>query len=108
MVLDNDLKRKTAYTNVGTAWTDCISKGRHQYLFASNSNPNGNGPGTWQRTGQIYKLELDGTVLGKFGHAGKLAPGFQVVHVMDCRNPNQIIVGEIESWRMQKFVLQPK
>ena len=43
---------------------------------------------------------------GKIGHAGKLAPGFQVVHMMDCRNPNQIIVGEIESWRMQKFVLK--
>jgi len=26
--------------------------------------------------------------------------------MMDCRNPNQIIVGEIESWRMQKFVLR--
>ena len=106
VVLDNNLKPKTAYTNVGTAWTDCISQGRHQYLFASNSNPNGNGPGTWQRTGQIYKMELDGTVLGKFGHAGKLAPGFQVVHMIDCRNPDQLIVGEIESWRVQKFVLQ--
>jgi hypothetical protein len=55
VVLDNNLKPKTAYTNVGTAWTDCISQGPHQYLFASNSNPNGNGPGTWQKTGQIYK-----------------------------------------------------
>jgi hypothetical protein len=52
-------------------------------------------------------MELDGTVLGKFGHAGKLAPGFQVVHMMDCRNPDMLIVGEIESWRMQKFVAQP-
>jgi hypothetical protein len=26
--------------------------------------------------------------------------------MMDCRNPNQLIVGEIESWRMQKFVLK--
>jgi hypothetical protein len=26
--------------------------------------------------------------------------------MMDCRNPDQIIVGEIESWRMQKFVLK--
>jgi hypothetical protein len=26
--------------------------------------------------------------------------------MMDCRNPNQIVVGEIESWRMQKFVLK--
>jgi hypothetical protein len=43
-------------------------------------------------------------VIGKFGHAGKLAPGFQVVHMMDCRDPDRIIVGEIESWRMQEFV----
>lgn len=106
VVLDNNLKWKTAYTNVGTAWSDCISEGPHQYLFVSNSNPNGNTPGSWSRTGQIYKMELDGTVLGKFGHAGKLAPGFQVVHMMDCRNPNEIVVGEIESWRMQKFVLR--
>ena len=26
--------------------------------------------------------------------------------MMDCRNPNQVIAGEIESWRMQKFVLR--
>ena len=37
----------------------------------------------------------------------RLPPGFQVVHMMDCRNPNEIIVGEIESWRVQKLVLQP-
>ena len=106
VVLDNDLRWKAAYTNVGTAWTDCISQGPHQYLFASNSNPNGNTPGTWERTGQIYKLELDGTVVGKFGYAGKEAPGFQVVHAIDCRNPDELYVGEIESWRAQKFVLQ--
>ena len=104
VVLDNNLKWKTAYTNVGTAWTACVSQGPHQYLFVSNSNPNGNRPGSWAETGQIYKMELDGKVLGKFGHAGKLAPGFQVVQMMDCRDPDKIIVGEIESWRMQEFV----
>ena len=44
---------------------------------------------------------------GKFGHPGKLPPGFQVVHMMDCRNPNEIIAGEIESWRVQKIILEP-
>jgi hypothetical protein len=46
-------------------------------------------------------------VIGKFGHPGKLAPGFQVVHMLDCRNPNVIVTGEIESWRVQKLILQP-
>jgi len=27
--------------------------------------------------------------------------------MMDCRNPNEIITGEIESWRVQKLVLRP-
>jgi len=106
-VLDNNLKPKTMYTNLGVGWTVCVSPGPHQYVFASNSNPNGNGPGTWDNTGEIYKLELDGTILGKFGHASKELGGFQVVHMMDCRNPNEIVVGEIESWRVQKLILQP-
>jgi NHL repeat len=106
-VLDNNLKPTREITDLGTAWTVCVSSGSHQYAFMSNSNPNGNMPGTWDTTGEIYKAELDGTVLGKFGHPAKLAPGFQVVHMMDCRNPNEIIAGEIESWRVQKLILQP-
>ncbi len=106
-VLDNNLKPIREITNLGVGWTACISSGPHQYAFLSNSNPNGNLPGSWAITGEIYKTELDGTVIGKFGHPGKLAPGFQVVHTMDCRNPNEIIAGEIESWRVQKLILQP-
>src|ERR1700726_318921 len=67
-VLDNNLKPKTSYDNLGTGWTVWLSAGPHQYVFASNSNPNGNAPGTWATTGEIYKLELDGTIIGKFGH----------------------------------------
>ncbi len=105
-VLDNNLKPIRTFDNLGVGWTVCVSSGPHQYVFASNSNPNGNGPDTWANTGEIYKLELDGTIIGKFGHASKELGGFQVVHMMDCRNPNEIFVGEIESWRVQKLVLQ--
>jgi hypothetical protein len=107
-VFDNNLALRTIYDNIGVSWTVCISPGPHQYLFSSNSNPNGNGPGTWENTGEIYKMELDGTILGRFGHAGKTLGGFQVVHAIDCRNPNEIIVAEIESWRVQKLVLKPQ
>jgi hypothetical protein len=106
-VLDNNLVLRNIYDNIGVSWTVCISPGPHQYLFSSNSNPNGNTPGSWDITGEIYKMELDGTIIGKFGHAGKQLGGFQVVHMMDCRNPDQIIVAEIESWRVQKLMLKP-
>src|SRR5438132_1689529 len=105
--LDNDLKPIREITNLGTGWTLCISSGSHQYVFFSNSNPNGNPPGSWENTGEIYKAELDGTVIGKFGKPGKIPPGSQVVHMLDCRNPNEVILGEIESWRVQKYILQP-
>ena len=106
-VFDNNLVLRNIYDNIGVSWTVCISPGPHQYLFTSNSNPNGNPPGSWDITGEIYKMELDGTILGKFGHASKQLGGFQVVHMMDCRNPDQIIVAEIESWRVQKLMLKP-
>ncbi len=106
-VFDNNLVLRSIYDNIGDSWTVCISPGPHQYLFTSNSNPNGNGPGTWDITGEIYKMELDGTIVGRFGHASKEFGGFQVVHMMDCRNPNEILVAEIESWRVQKLLLKP-
>jgi NHL repeat len=107
-VFDNNLVFKSSYDNVGDSWTVCVSPGPHQYLFTSNSNPNGNAPGSWDVTGEIYKMELDGTILGKFGHAGKQPGGFQVVHMMDCRNPAEILVAEIESWRVQKLIFKPQ
>jgi hypothetical protein len=106
-VLDNDLTPKTVYDNIGDSWTVCVSPGPHQYLFTSNSNPNGNPPGSWETTGEIYKMELDGTIIGRFGHASKQPGGFQVAHMLDCRNPNEILVAEIESWRVQKLLLKP-
>ena len=106
-VFDTNLKPKAVYDNIGDSWSTCVSPGPHQYLFTSNSNPNGNAPGSWDNTGEIYKMELDGKIIGKFGHAGKQPGGFQVVHMMDCRNPNEIIVSEIESWRVQKITLKP-
>jgi hypothetical protein len=106
-VFDNNLAFKASYDNIGDSWTVCVSPGPHQYLFTSNSNPNGNAPGSWDITGEIYKMELDGTIIGRFGHASKQPGGFQVVHMMDCRNPDQILVSEIESWRVQKLMLKP-
>src|SRR6266446_6733833 len=50
-VLDNDLKPLREITNLGVGWTLCISPGPHQYVFHSNSNPNGNMFSDWDTTG---------------------------------------------------------
>ena len=100
-VLDNDLNFKTQYVNVGTPWTVCVSPGEHQYLFSSNSNGIGNFD-----NGEIYKMELDGKIVGRFGEAGKQMKQFGSVHEIDCRDPNGILVGELTNWRVQKLVLK--
>ena len=38
----------------------------------------------------IYKMELDGTIVGKFGKAGKQLKEFGIVHEMDCRKENEV------------------
>ena len=99
-VFDNAGEFKKAYLNVGAPWAVCISPGPHQYLFSSNSNGTSD-----MENGEIYKMELDGKILGKFGTAGKLLKEFGSVHEIDCRNPNEILVGEITNWRVQKLTL---
>ena len=101
-VLDNDLNFKTMYLNVGAPWAVCVSPGAHQYLFSSNSNGTGNFD-----YGEIYKMELDGKIVGRFGTAGKQMKEFGSVHEIDCRNENEIVVGELTNWRAQKLILHP-
>jgi len=108
VVLNNDLELKTMYTNVGSPWTVCVSPGSHQYLYSSNSNPDANPAASWEITGEIYKMELDGRIIGKFGKAGKNLGEFQTVHEIDCRNADQLFVSEISAWRAQKIILNPQ
>jgi sugar lactone lactonase YvrE len=107
-VWDNDLNPKAIYDNVGNPWTLCISPGPHQYLFVSNSVPDNGDSRTAAVTGEIYKMELDGRILGKFGKGGKALKEFSTVHGIDCRNPNELYVSEITSWRAQKIILRPQ
>jgi hypothetical protein len=107
LVFDNDLNYKTVYDHVGAPWSLCITPGPHQYLYTSNSNPDNQDTQLHKVSGQIFKMELDGTVLGKFGVPGKEQGQFSTVHGIDCRVDNEILVSEIVEWRFQKFILQP-
>lgn len=100
-VFDTDGNAKAQYTNVGSPWALCITSGPHQYLYSSDSNS-----GEFDNA-TIYKIELDGTVLGKFGAGGKQLREFGTVHEMDCRKENEVYVGEILNWRVQKLMLHP-
>jgi outer membrane protein assembly factor BamB len=107
-VFDSDLVLRAIYDQVGAPWAVCVTPGPHQYLYSSNSNPNNSNPEASAVTGEIYKMELDGTIIGKFGKAGKLPGQLSTVHEMDCRNDNEVTVAEITGWRVQRFKLSPR
>src|SRR5262245_33055984 len=101
-VFDNNGTFKTQYTNVGTPAALCVTPGPNQVLYSSNSNP----PEDLDVAGEIYKMKLDGTIVGKFGKAGKLPKEFGTVNSIDCRSENNLLVGEIANMRVQRLTLR--
>ena len=80
----------------GAPWAICITKGPTQYIYSADAVP-----------GRIYKLTLEGKVLGVFGDAGKRAGEFGWIHQIACPSENELWIGEILNWRVQKLTLHP-
>jgi len=80
----------------GAPWTVCITPPPHQVLYTSDAYP-----------GRIYKLSLDGKVLGVLGESGKQLKQFGWVHEIACPSENVLWVGELLNWRVQKLILHP-
>ena len=80
----------------GAPWALCITPGPKQVLYVADAFP-----------GRIYKLSLDGKVLGVLGETGKQLKQFGWIHEIACPSENEIYVGELLNWRPQKLVLHP-
>jgi len=83
----------------GAPWVVCITPaaaGQTQYLYASDAFP-----------GRIYKLSLDGKLLGTIGGGGRTAGKFGWIHGIACPSENTLYVGELLNWRVQKLTLHP-
>jgi DNA-binding beta-propeller fold protein YncE len=95
-VFDNDGNFLKQWTNIGSPWAICITPGPKQVLYTSDSNP-----------GRIYKMDLDGNILGVFGKSGKQLGQFGWVHEIACPSENTLFVAELLNWRVQKLNLHP-
>lgn len=95
-VFDSEGNFLKQWTNLGMPWAICITPGPNQVLYSSDSIP-----------GRIYKLDLNGNILGVFGKAGKQPGQFGWVHEIACPSENEIYVAEILNWRVQKLILYP-
>ena len=100
-VFDADGTFKSEFGNVGTPLAMCITRGATQHLYISHA-----GDEDGMEDAAIYKVQLDGKVVGKFGSAGKLPKEFGLANSIDCRNENELLIGEMTNWRVQRVRLK--
>jgi streptogramin lyase len=81
----------------GAPWALCITPGPNQVLYVSDAFP-----------GRVYKLSLDGRVLGMLGESGKQLKQFGWIHEIACPSEDVLYVAELLNWRVQKLILNPK
>jgi DNA-binding beta-propeller fold protein YncE len=82
--------------SAGAPWTVCITPGPNQVLYVSDAFP-----------GRIYRITLDGKVLGMLGKSGKQLKEFGWIHEIACPSENTLYVAELLNWRIQKLTLRP-
>ena len=78
-------------------WTICITNTPTQYIYTSDANP-----------GRIYKMGLDGKMVGYLGEAGHEPGQFNWTHAIACPSENSLLVADMNNWRIQKLTLRPE
>jgi len=81
---------------IGAPNSICIPPGQSQVMFVGEST----------YPGRIFKVSLDGKVLGVIGRSGRLLKQFSGAHGLACPSENEIYVAETSNWRVQKLLLR--
>ncbi len=100
-VFDTTGTFKTEFAGVGTPIAMCMTRGATQHLYISHA-----GDEDGMEDAAIYKVQLNGTVVGKFGAAGKVVKEFGLANSIDCRTDNELLIGERTNWRVQKVTVK--
>ena len=71
----------------------CMTPGPNPVLFIGDLYPS-----------RIYKVSLEGKVLGVYGNPGRNLGEFGWIHAIACPSEDEIWVAELINWRVQKLV----
>ena len=81
---------------IGAPNSICITPGPNQVMFVGETT----------FPGRVFKVSLDGKVLGVIGRSGRLVKQFSGAHALACPSENEIYVAETSNWRVQKLTLR--
>jgi DNA-binding beta-propeller fold protein YncE len=82
---------------IGAPNSICITAGPNQVLFVGEST----------FPGRIFKVSLEGKVLGVIGRSGRQLKQFSGAHQLACPSENEVYAAETSNWRVQKLILHP-
>ena len=83
----------------GAPWAICVTPPNaqgQQFIYSSDAFP-----------GRVYKLSLDGKLLGMLGKSGHQMKQFGWIHEIACPSETELYVAELLNWRIQKLILKP-
>jgi hypothetical protein len=83
---------------IGAPNSICITPGPNQVLFVGEST----------FPGRLFKVSLDGKVLGVIGRSGRQLKQFSGIHQLACPSENEVYAAETSNWRVQKLILHPQ
>ena len=76
-------------------WTLCISLGQTQHLYVTDEEP-----------GRLYKMTLDGKILGTWGESGRQQGQLNWAHGIACRSDETLYIADMNNWRVVKLTAQ--
>ena len=81
---------------IGAPNSLCMTQGPTQVLFVGETT----------FPGRIFKVSLDGKVLGVIGKSGRNLGQFSGAHALACPSETEIYAAETSNWRVQKLLLK--
>ncbi len=95
-VYDDNLNYVRTITGIGAPWALCISDSSPQYMFSGDGN------------GKLYKMDMTGKVLGMTitGQDHGEEDTGDLIHSLDCRNPNVVYIGSASMYDVQKLTIK--
>ncbi len=83
---------------IGAPNSICITPGPNQVMFVGEST----------FPGRIFKVSLDGKVLGVIGKSGRQLKQFSGAHALACPSETEVYAAETSNWRVQKLIIHPQ
>jgi DNA-binding beta-propeller fold protein YncE len=90
---DTDGNRKAVWNMPTAPWSLCLTTGPNQVMFVGS-------------VGRVYKMDLNGKILGAFGRAGRMPGTLDSIHQLACPDERTLYLANLYASRLDKWVAE--